>query len=181
MGRTRRSKRRTRASKYKELKRVQRRKTRYPDRADDLVQDAFLRFFAYAARHSFEDDGEDSPAHVLFALAGRAAADASRREQKERNIMANLTLRPRAKPRSPHALAAAEEASRQVRAALAKLPPALREAAVWHFLDDLSVAEIHERTGIPKDALRQRISRAKKMLTELLSEYWWERQQGGTR
>jgi len=67
--------------------------------------------------------------------------------------MANLSLFDPDYERRANADTMAEEAAIQVDAAMAKLPPAEQDAAIWHFVDGLSTAVIKERTGIPEACL----------------------------
>ena len=66
---------------------------------------------------------------------------------------------------------AAEEAA-DVHRCLEQLPLARREVLTLFFLDDLSIAQIAEVTGVPEGTVKSRLFHAKRQLREHLSRRW---------
>jgi RNA polymerase sigma factor (sigma-70 family) len=58
----------------------------------------------------------------------------------------------------------------QLKQAIAKLQPDYREVVEWTYFEEVSDAEISQRSGIKEPAVRKRRERAKKMLLEYLQE-----------
>ncbi len=132
--------------------------------ADDLAQQTFIS--VVRGRGRFQKGAKLKP--WLYAIATNAARDARRRGRFEAvtddgHVVPEDTVA----PVEPDA-----GLTRQVRAALAQLPQAQREAIALHRFEGLSFAEIAQATGLTESAVKVRAHRGYLRLRELLSALW---------
>jgi RNA polymerase sigma-70 factor (ECF subfamily) len=116
-------------------------------RAEDVVQEAYIRFADAAARRLF-----DEPVSYLYRIVHNLAFDGIRRLSLEGRHMARpgdqVTADvPEERP-SPEAETIARQELDRVAAALADLPERTRLAFQMHRLGGLKLREIAERLGI---------------------------------
>jgi RNA polymerase sigma-70 factor (ECF subfamily) len=104
----------------------------------------------------------------LFAVAGRALANAQRGLARRHRLLALLGRQPAPAPVADHAEAGAEVAA--VRAAFAQLPPGQREVLALVVWEGLSTAEVAEVLGCRPNTVQVRLSRARRRLRQLMSE-----------
>lgn len=143
--------------------------------ACDIVQTSFLRVWER------RDELTDDPAQIsglLFTVARNYRTDLLRRGRrevlKEEIVDADYADAGRSGAAGPdEALARADE-SRWLRgrldAALAELPPTLREAFTLFQLGGLSIREIARQTATTETNVKVRIHRAKMKLREILKD-----------
>ncbi len=132
-----------------------------PALAEDLVQDTFLQI--HRARHTYQ------PALPVTALAfgvARHALGRWRREARRRCAIEGPGLAELAE--SQAAAPAPALARREIEGALARLPPAGRDAWLLHHVHGFSFAEIAARLRIGVGAAKLRSSRAMRALRETL-------------
>jgi len=129
------------------------------DVAEDLLQGTRLRLASSAPR--LPADTRLRP--WLFTVA--------------RNLFISHSRRGRNRPRpggepldwiSPFDLAASAELEVRLERALSTLPAAMREVLLLVAVEGLSAADVAEILDLRPDAVRQRLSRARSMLAELL-------------
>ncbi len=141
---------------------------RDPDRADDLVQRAWLA----ALRHPPADSAQPRRwlAAVMRNLARDDAREASSREAREREV---------ARPERAHGMDAMEDAA----TAQARLLAAVRElsepnrSTVWaRYYEGLEPREIAKRDGVPVDTVKTRLARGLDALRKR-----FDREHGGDR
>lgn len=118
-----------------------------PARAEDIVQDAFLRYRDAAASRSVRE-----PLAYLYRIVRNLAVDLQRRLKTEDRYFVGssdeIALEiAEAKP-SPEAAAAARQELRNLLDALAELPERTRIALEMHRLGGCTLKEIAERLGI---------------------------------
>jgi RNA polymerase sigma-70 factor (ECF subfamily) len=116
-------------------------------RAEDVVQEAYLRFSEAAARRLF-----DEPVGYLYRIVRNLAFDGARRLSLEDRHVRRGAERAAAavaedKPSPESELIARQELER-VLAAVAELPERTRRAFEMHRLGGLKLKEIAERLGI---------------------------------
>jgi RNA polymerase sigma-70 factor (ECF subfamily) len=70
---------------------------------------------------------------------------------------------------TPEEMAEREDTREQVQAALAKLPPVLREAIVLREMEEMSYQEMAELLGVPIGTVRSRIARGRALLLKALA------------
>jgi RNA polymerase sigma-70 factor (ECF subfamily) len=137
------------------------------DLAEDLLEETWLRLVVHARR--LEPDTRLGP--WLFTVARRLYISHRRsRLLEDEHAPGLLALWPAGTP-APTPLEAAEdrEARQRLAAALAGLPPIYREALLLA-MEDLGPAEAAVICGITPEAMRQRLSRARALLTRQMTE-----------
>ncbi len=121
--------------------------------AEDLAQEAMLRVWHKAQQF---DPARASPATWIFTIARNLRIDAIRREMRPEpdraEAMATMVPEPQ-----PDALAAAAEGRRDVRAALADLPPEQAEIVRMSFFEDRSHSEIAAALDVPLGTVKSRL------------------------
>ena len=133
------------------------------DRAQDLLEETWLRLVTHAGRLR----PHTSLGPWLFTVARNLYLDECRArvlEQSDEAILAHASPAP-----SPFEETAANESHRQLEAALASLPLLYREVLLLVAIDGLSTAETAAVCGISSDAVRQRLSRGRAMLAERMA------------
>ena len=132
--------------------------------AEEALQDAFVRGYRSLARC---DDPERFGAWLFGILVNRCRTLGARRARRQRSVMADEGALARAAVRD----AADDHAWREtIEWALAKLPPANREAFLLKFVEDLTYEEMTAMTGVSISALKMRVLRAREELRRLLRE-----------
>lgn len=116
-------------------------------RAEDVVQEAYIRFADAAARHLF-----DEPVSYLYRIVHNLAFDGMRRLRLEDRYMVRageqvIAVVPEEKPSPEQATIARQELDR-VTVALADLPERTRRAFEMHRLEGLKLRQIADRLGI---------------------------------
>lgn len=145
------------------VKRVVRRSGVNPDRVDDVVQEVLLT--VHRARQTY--DPSRSFTAWLSAIAQRRAIDAlrqtSRRDRREVSDPVLYEAYPDQES-SPEEAWEHEGRGRQLKDAVADLPPGQREAVEALALRQLSLSEAATMTGKTKGALKVNLHRALKVL-----------------
>ncbi len=140
------------------------RMTRRADLAEDLTQDVFLRL-ARSARALRPDT---HLAAWLFTVAHNVLVSHARAAKVTAALASELTDRPPPEHPSPFAAAAQSATQERVERALAALPPAYREVLLLVALEGLSPTEAGAALGLSPAATRQRLHRARALLTPAL-------------
>ena len=143
-------------------------------RAEDIAQEVFLRVFIHRGR--YRPGGKFSA--WLFTIAVNLSKNEIRSRIRHRGVTslerlqeisgdAELALIERDRP--PDRVVEDGELSAAVSRAVAKLPPAYREAVVFRDLGGLSYEEIASVLKIPGGTVRSRINRARHLLKKSLA------------
>lgn len=139
--------------------------SRRRDVAEDLLEEVWLRVVAHAPR--LREDTRLAP--WLFTIARNLFASYCRSRLLDYDAMAGLHLWPVPVPEpSPFEAAAATELQKRVEVALATLPGAYREVLLLVALEGLTPAEAAVVCGVSQETMRQRLSRARAMLSKRL-------------
>jgi RNA polymerase sigma-70 factor (ECF subfamily) len=125
--------------------------------AEDLVQDAYLRFLT-APRMP---DADDHRRHLLFRIATNLARDRFRRAKTE------ATHAPDA---APGAVTGSSETAIDLWAAIARVTPRDRELLLLAYVEGFSHAEIANITGLMRASLKPLLFRARKRLARALAD-----------
>jgi RNA polymerase sigma-70 factor, ECF subfamily len=138
------------------------------DVADDLLEETWLRLVVHARR--LRPDTCLGP--WLFTVARHLHASYCRSRLLEDSHAAGMIgLWPYGRPGpSPFETVEANEAKRRVAAALAALPLAYREALLLVDVEGLRHSEAAEICGVTSEAMRQRVSRARALITRRLDD-----------
>jgi RNA polymerase sigma-70 factor (ECF subfamily) len=142
--------------------------SRRRDVAEDLLDETWLRLVARA--RLLREDTHLGP--WLFTVARNLYASYCRARLVEDSHVASLIgLWPCGTPQpSPFESIAATERERRIEAVLAALPLLYREALLLVGVQGLSIAEACEVCGVSPEAMRQRVSRARALLSRRLDE-----------
>ena len=140
--------------------------------AEDVVQDAYLRAFRYFG--SFR--GDDARPWLLGIVRNCCYswfAQQKRTLEFERDVedADAPSLDGEDRPQTPETLLMQKLERAQVTAAIASLPLAFREVLVLREIEELSYEDIARVLDIPKGTVMSRLSRARRLLHEYLSDY----------
>lgn len=131
--------------------------------ADDVAQDIVVR--AWQSIAGIRSTAPGSLCAWLDAVARSVVTDSARRCHR-RPLHDDIDDLDVEAPRRVEDEVEARERLRAARAAIAVLPRTLRETLLLRVVDELSAAEIAERLDISVLAVRQRLSRARRMLEQ---------------
>lgn len=148
--------------------------TRDPDRAQDLVQDTYLK--AFRARDRFTA-GTNLKAW-LFTILHNTWRNRRRDHARSRiefdsdavNDAGESATGPLAAPDTPETLLVRAAFDAELKAALDALPQAFREAVWLRDVEELSYQEIADVLAIPIGTVMSRISRGRKQLHDRLAQ-----------
>lgn len=134
--------------------------------AEDAVQETFLRFL----RHQRNGAGIRNPRAWLARTAWRVALDRRRQTvavslEEAAGVIDTL----RAAGASAEEMAAHVQILALVERLIASLPRELRDPLTLSTVEEMTSAEIGEVLGIPEGSVRERISRARTVLSEKLA------------
>lgn len=141
------------------------------DRAEDLAQESFLRLFRSAGGYT----EQGFLRAYLFRIATNLVRSEERRERTWRLLLPFLGKEGHAEPAAPSGLLR-QELSREVAAAVAKLPLRYRVPLVLHEIEGWGYSEIARALGCREGTVKSRIHRGRRHLKERLAPYW----NGGT-
>jgi len=130
------------------------------DRAQDLLEDTWLRLVSHVDR--LRDDTTLGP--WLFTVARNLYLSECRArvlEQSDDELVSHASNGP-----SPFTQAAASESHHRMETALASLPLIYREVLLLVGVEGMSITEAAAVCEVSNDALRQRLSRGRAMLAE---------------
>jgi RNA polymerase sigma-70 factor (ECF subfamily) len=129
-----------------------------PADAEDVLQESYLRAYAFLAAQRFRQ--ESAVETWLWRIATNAAIDLLRRRRPVHAL--------RAPPGTPSAEAQVEArlALERLSELLSELPPEQRAALVLKELEGLSSAQVGEILGCSEGAVEQRLVRARRILKE---------------
>lgn len=134
------------------------------DRADDLVQETFLRVYQHRDRYRA---GPASFRSWAYRIARNLALNSKRKEGRVRPLE-DAGAEPAARGRGPAESFERALERAEVRDAVATLPERDREVVSLRFQRGLSYAEIAKVTGATPAAVKQRAWRALRRLRDVL-------------
>ncbi len=142
------------------------------DRAEDIAQETFVRF--YKQIHHYREEGTLSA--YLFRIATNLVRSEERRKRRWQMLQPILAYggfgSNGTAPASPQADALASEEHRQVTRALASLDVLYRAPLVLREIEGLSYQEIATALGCSEGTVKSRLHRGRKLLKEQLTPYW---------
>jgi RNA polymerase sigma factor (sigma-70 family) len=148
--------------------------------AQDVVQEAFLSLWRNARGF---DAGRGTVATYLLSMTHHRAVDVVRREESLRRWRTSdegLELEPDPKVRVEEEVEASERRAR-VRAALAELPAAQREAVTLAYFGGYTQREVAALVGVPLGTVKTRMAAGMRKLREALQDAGHEEQHPWTR
>src|SRR5712692_505073 len=142
--------------------------TRSRERAEEVAQDAFVRFYRNASK--CRDQERLTP--YLFRIATNLVVTQIRRDRRWKSILPRLiALQPRSAPPADRPLLT-EEIQRKVTEALEQLPLKFRAPLVLFEIEEWTYDEISRAIGCRIGTVKSRISRARALMRVQL-ESWW--------
>lgn len=133
--------------------------------AEELLQETFLRF----ATHARSLDEDTDLRAWLFTVARNLFRSRKRRDLFGRELLRQLGFVARdTNQESPFENALASETERRLERALDQLSPAHRDVILLAVVERLELDQVAKVLGLRPEATRQRLSRARAMLAELL-------------
>ena len=148
--------------------------------AQDVVQEVFLSLWRDARRF---DAGRGTVATYLLSMTHHRAVDVVRREENLRRWRTSdegLELEPDPKARVEDEVEASERRT-EVRAALAELPAAQREALLLAYFGGYTQREVAALVGVPLGTVKTRMAAGMRKMKEVLQEAGREKQHPWTR
>ena len=148
--------------------------------AQDVVQEVFLSLWRDARRF---DAGRGTVATYLLSMTHHRAVDVVRREENLRRWRTSdegLELAPDPKARVEDEVEASERRS-EVRAALAELPAAQREALLLAYFGGYTQREVAALVGVPLGTVKTRMAAGMRKMKEALQDAGREEQHPWTR
>lgn len=141
--------------------------TRDESRAQDVVQEAYLRAFS-----SFDSLRNTDPRPWLLSIVRNVCYTLLRRENAS---MANMPFNEElheapAENCNPEELQLRGSNHELLRQAIAELPPEFREVLILREFEDLSYKQMSEITGVPIGTIMSRLARARQRLQTILLE-----------
>lgn len=138
-------------------------------RAEDVVQDAYLR--AFVAFKNFR--GGDAKSWLLAIVRNCSMTDLSKRDkttpltkhEESAEDSNHSTSRQSVNDATPESQALCDEATTTLRKLIAALPPAMREVLILRELDELSYREIADVVEAPIGTVMSRLARARALLS----------------
>ena len=135
------------------------------DRAEDLLEETWLRLVTHAER--LQPDTRLGP--WLFTVARNLYVSHCRSRMLEESYVGDgVGLWPAAPSTSPFEETAASQLEGRVETALASLPPIYREVLLLVALEGLEPSEAAEICGVNAATMRQRLKRARELLARRL-------------
>jgi len=142
--------------------------TRSHEKAEELAQDAFVRFYRSAAK--CRDEERLGP--YLFRIATNLAITEARREIRWKRLLPRfIAMHPTSAPAADRPLLA-DEMQQKVTAALERLPVKFRAPLVLFEIEEWSYDEIARALECRVGTIKSRISRARALMRAQL-ESWW--------
>ena len=148
--------------------------------AQDVVQEVFLSLWRDARRF---DAGRGTVATYLLSMTHHRAVDVVRREENLRRWRTSdegLELEPDPKARVEDEVEASERRA-EVRAALAELPAAQREALLLAYFGGYTQREVAALVGVPLGTVKTRMAAGMHKMRAALRDAGREEQQPWTR
>ena len=135
--------------------------------AEDILQDAFLRVHAYADRIDEEKPLGPWLYRVTVNLAYTWSSRVRRWWHSVQDVLDRWALSAQG---YPEAIVEEQEWLQMLQQAIAALPPSHRIVIVLHYLEDLSLKEIAQITGIPEGTVKSRLHYARGRLRRIILE-----------
>ena len=136
------------------------------DSAEELCQDAFIKFYE---RMNTIADGEQAK-YWLIRVSRNLALNYQKRRGRERRAYERVFREPQRRQDSGETAVLKDESSQAVKQALDRLPESLRAVIIMKEYGELSYKEIASVLGISEGNVKVRVYRARERLAEHLKE-----------
>ncbi|HWW02537.1 MAG TPA: RNA polymerase sigma factor [Candidatus Acidoferrum sp.] len=132
----------------------------------DLVQETFIN----AARHIDGLREDDKFGGWLFGIAHQKCIQRWRKQTREESAFEEVGADPPELGAGPDDLLIREEQEEEFMGLLNQLPPPQRSVLLLHFVEDFSVEQIAQITGVAPGTVKSRLHYGKRALRKLMAE-----------
>ena len=137
------------------------------DRAEDLAQETFLRF--YRSLGAYREEGQLKA--YLFRIGANLVRSEERRKRRFHVLLPFLSRAGHDEPAGPAGMLR-DELHGLVAAAIARLPLRFRVPLVLHEIEGWQYDEIARDQGCREGTVKSRVHRGRQMLRRALEPYW---------
>lgn len=139
--------------------------TNNEDVAEEICQEAFIRFYDKATTFPSEDDAK----YWLIRVAKNLAINQIKRRSREQGMVEKLKKQPEPAPQMDGVQTLVEkQTSDMVRSAIMSLPEKFRLVIILKEYTDMDYAQIAKQLGISVSNVKVRVFRARRMLAKTL-------------
>jgi RNA polymerase sigma-70 factor (ECF subfamily) len=139
---------------------------RNPDRAEELSQEAFTRFFDQGKVFPSENDAK----YWLIRVTKNLSINVIKRKSRELKMIEKVKKEPTRHEKTGEEVLVEDAICKQVMDAIAQLPEKLRLVITLKTYTDLDYKGIGETLNISESNVKVRVFRARKMLEKILSQ-----------
>jgi RNA polymerase sigma-70 factor (ECF subfamily) len=138
-----------------------------PEEAEDACQDIFLK--AFRSLGSFSIDRRFLP--WLYSIASNHLRTRVGRVKRlhEKTVHPPVEVIPADKSADPRESFIRQESLRDIRAAVAALPPPVRDVVHLYYFEGMNVEQVSSALGVGKENVKSRLLRGRKRIKEILS------------
>ncbi|MCH3916070.1 MAG: RNA polymerase sigma factor [Spirochaetia bacterium] len=137
---------------------------RNPDRAEELCQEAFTRFYDKALVFPSENDAK----YWLIRVTKNLSINVVKRKSREAHMIEKFKRQPKRKEKTGEDLMVEEASCKEVRDAIEQLPEKLKVVITMKTYTDLDYKEIGATLNISESNVKVRVFRARQMLKKIL-------------
>ncbi len=152
---------------YKDLYRFAFRMLGSSETAEDMVQEAFLRF----SRKPPDVPEGEAVRKWLFVVVRNLCISWLRKKPKGVDVSIDDSFDLNSPDQNPSESLLDDERSRMIMEAVLSLPPLMREIVILREYEELSYLDIAEMTGNPVGTVKSRLAKARELLRKRLQPY----------
>jgi RNA polymerase sigma-70 factor (ECF subfamily) len=136
------------------------------DIAEDICQEAFIKFY----HHSAPFPSIDQATYWLLRVVKNLSLNYFKRKKRERKAMENYFHQPKPLPKTGEESVLQSETTQIVQQAISRLPDTLKSVIVLKEFGDLSYKDIAKVLHITENNVKVRVHRARTQLESLIGE-----------
>jgi len=137
-----------------------------PDRAEELCQEAFTRFFDQGKTFPSENDAK----YWLIRVTKNLSINVIKRKSRELKMIEKVKKEPKHREKTGEEVLVEDVMCEEVMDAIAQLPEKLRLVITLKTYTDLDYKGIGQTLNISESNVKVRVFRARKMLEKILSQ-----------
>lgn len=139
---------------------------RNPDRAEEICQEAFTRFYDQGKSFPSVNDAK----YWLIRVTKNLSINVIKRKSREIKMIEKVKKEPKVKVKTGEDVMVEDAICKEVRDAIAQLPDKLRVVITLKTYTDLDYKGIGTTLNISESNVKVRVFRARKMLEKILSQ-----------
>lgn len=151
---------------FPQLFRVSNNIVRNPDRAEELCQEAFTRFYDKGITFPSENDAK----YWLLRVTKNLSINVVKRKSREIKMIEKFKRQPKVKQKTGEDVMVESAACKEVRDAIEELPEKLKVVITMKTYTDLDYKEIGAMLNISESNVKVRVFRARQMLKKILKQ-----------